>query len=298
MGTPFMQLYVADYLADTMPLTLEEHGAYLLILMAMWRGGGRLAGDDLTLRQVCRISQKRWETIRGRVMALLDDAGDGFITQKRLAAEYEKANKKSASRKVSGAAGGNASALKRKGAKPANAVPKSKHSPEVRDQNQEKVSKKKSGAVAPVLPGLQFPDWWPTEQWQGFVETRKKMRKPLSERAVQLAIKRLTELRAQGYDPGKVLDAATMSGWTGLHPAKEAQQSGPSLAASEGATVEQWVTRLTAFFVGLPDDDILGETPKGSWHPAYGPSPQDRAACKAPPEAWELFAKRYPGKAA
>ena len=34
---PYMQFYVADYLADTTHLTAEEHGAYMLLLFSYWQ---------------------------------------------------------------------------------------------------------------------------------------------------------------------------------------------------------------------------------------------------------------------
>lgn len=106
-----MQLYVADYLGDTRHLTTEQHGAYLLLLMAMWRAGGALPNDEAKLARIVGLSPARWRRISSDVIAFFD-VGGANITQKRLVAEIEKAREKSHKRADAGRQGGKAKALK------------------------------------------------------------------------------------------------------------------------------------------------------------------------------------------
>jgi len=110
-STPFMQLYVADYLADTQDLSTEEHGAYLLLLITMWRHGARLPNDGKKLARIARVSPRKWSAIWSEISRFFVERGDE-ITNKRLEFEHEKALAKSEKRSTAGARGGAAKALK------------------------------------------------------------------------------------------------------------------------------------------------------------------------------------------
>lgn len=124
---PFMQLYVGDYLADTTDLTTEQHGAYLLLLMTMWRHGAELPDDAKKLARIARVSPKRWRSIWAEIGHFFQVA-DGKVTSPRLTKEYQKAVSISQKRIASGAKGGAAKALKSKEAALANATDLPKHS--------------------------------------------------------------------------------------------------------------------------------------------------------------------------
>lgn len=106
-----MQFYVADYLGDTRHLSTEQHGAYLLLLFAMWRAGGSLPDDPAKLARIVGLSLARWRRVSPEVMAFFEGK-EGRVTQKRLAAEIEKAKEKSEKRADAGSKGGRAKALK------------------------------------------------------------------------------------------------------------------------------------------------------------------------------------------
>lgn len=124
-----MQLYVADYLGDTRHLTTEQHGAYLLLLMTMWRSDGVLSDSPAKLARIAGLTVARWHKISDDVLAFFTPC-EGGITQGRLAAELTIADEKSEKRSQAGRAGGRAKALKDNKSAVANATRLPCHSPE------------------------------------------------------------------------------------------------------------------------------------------------------------------------
>jgi uncharacterized protein YdaU (DUF1376 family) len=132
---PFMQLYVSDFVGDTLQLSTEQIGAYMLILMAMWNAGGSLPDDDAKLARVARLSLKKWRAISADLLTFFErEAGE--IGHKRLTKELHKAQVKSEARAAAGARGGVATALKTKGHGAANAGALPRHSPDSRNQSE------------------------------------------------------------------------------------------------------------------------------------------------------------------
>lgn len=126
---PFMQLYVSDFIGDTLHLSTEQIGAYMLVLMAMWNAGGKLPSDEAKLARVSRMTVKKWRSVSEDLMAFFN-LSDGFISHDRLTKELQKSESKSQSRASAGAEGGRAKALKDKKARLANAMPEPWHLPD------------------------------------------------------------------------------------------------------------------------------------------------------------------------
>lgn len=84
---PSLPLWTDAYLADTTHLTTEEHGAYLLLLIAAWRSPDCcLPDDDTRLARFVRATPRVWARLRP-VMATFFTIEGGFWTQKRLSKE-------------------------------------------------------------------------------------------------------------------------------------------------------------------------------------------------------------------
>jgi uncharacterized protein YdaU (DUF1376 family) len=124
-----MPVYIGDYLADTMHLSTEQHGAYLLLLFSLWRRP-TLPDDDATLAKICGLSESAWLATR-KVMTEFFVIQDGCWTHKRIDKErlrlaaVQAANltraQKAAARRWGTDASSNAHALLEESQSPSNA---------------------------------------------------------------------------------------------------------------------------------------------------------------------------------
>lgn len=96
---PYMQLYWGDYDVDTMELSLEEHGAYLLLIKVYWQRQRPLPNDDKKLARILRVSPQKWRKIRARIESFFEIT-DTELRHKRVDFEIARFADKSLKRKA------------------------------------------------------------------------------------------------------------------------------------------------------------------------------------------------------
>lgn len=98
---PYMQFYVAEYLADTMHLTAEEHGAYMLLMLNYWQTGKPIPKSRLA--RIAKISNDRWTTVEASLKEFFIDLGSEWM-HKRIEADLEVAREAHEQRSLAGKA--------------------------------------------------------------------------------------------------------------------------------------------------------------------------------------------------
>jgi uncharacterized protein YdaU (DUF1376 family) len=101
-----MPLYTDALLGDTLHLSVDEFGAYCLLLFATWRNNGEpLPDDDRKLARVCRVSDHRWKKLRPTLERFFKII-DGKWHQKRLEREWKYVQERAEVSRANGLKGG------------------------------------------------------------------------------------------------------------------------------------------------------------------------------------------------
>ena len=114
MTRPWYRRFPDNFIAGTVGLTLEEKGAYSLVLDLIYVRGGPVPDEPRYIAGVCNCSVRKWNAIRARLIELGKiEAVDGFLHNRRAEKELEISSETAQERAESGAKGGEKSAEKR-----------------------------------------------------------------------------------------------------------------------------------------------------------------------------------------
>lgn len=237
---PYMQLYIADYLADTMHLSAEEHGAYLLLMFNYWQTGKPIPKNRLA--KIARLTNERWADVEPSLQEFFCDNGEEWVhlrIEEDLASVREKLTKKSAA--------GKASVQARRSRKEADVQTKQERNltgvqtdvevvfeHDVNTKATNKDTDKDLKTDPPLNPprgnrgvkkfdplDITLPNWISVSLWREGVEFRQALRKPIrTEQGANGAIRELEKFRQQGFSPEQVIRHSIANEYQGLFAPK------------------------------------------------------------------------------
>lgn len=237
---PYMQLYIADYLADTMHLSAEEHGAYLLLMFNYWQTGKPIPKNRLA--KIARLTNERWADVEPSLQEFFCDNGEEWVhlrIEEDLASVREKLTKKSAA--------GKASVQARRSRKEADIQTKQERNltgvqtdvevvfeHDVNTKATNKDTDKDLKTDPPLNPprgnrgvkkfdplDITLPNWISVSLWREWVEFRQALRKPIrTEQGANGAIRELEKFRQQGFSPEQVIRHSIANEYQGLFAPK------------------------------------------------------------------------------
>ncbi len=163
---PAMPMYWDAYIADTTHLTIDEHGAYMLLLGAMWRRDGSIPNDDKDIARILGVTVAKWKKIKARLNGFLT-IDDDKISQEKLQKVWKKTQEKIAKNSENGAKGGRPKSNKNNDlgkANGSNSLNPNESIPEPEPKKEKELSKdssKKRGSRLPDdwLAPKEFIDW-------------------------------------------------------------------------------------------------------------------------------------------
>ena len=108
-----------------------------------------------------------------------------------------------------------------------------------------------------VAEEFDLPEWVNRDDWIGFCDMRKSIKKPLSERACAIALGKLEKFKSQGENVSDVLKQSTFHNWQGLFAVhrSESEQTGLPNNFDHYAVIESYNEILGDRLVPMDLDD-------------------------------------------
>jgi uncharacterized protein YdaU (DUF1376 family) len=200
----YYQFNIGDYASHTRHLSPIEDIAYRRLLDLYYLHERPLnSGLTSVARQInLRDYESEVKSVLEEFFTLTEDGWINVRADKEIA--HYRGKIEQASR------AGRASAERRYNARSTDVQPTNNHKPITNNQIKER---------KPVVP-LELPDWLNKTDWNDFVEMRKKLKKPMTDRAVKLMLSKLETMKNKGIDTSEVLQKSILANWSDVYEPK------------------------------------------------------------------------------
>lgn len=201
MNAPAFQFYASDFIASTATMTAEEVGAYIRLLCYQWINGG-IPNDDDRIKALVGICGGNAMAYAKSKLTVCDD---GMLRHPRLEDVRSKqdAFRKKQAENASKRWVGNPTALPLD--MPNSCSPSPSPSP-----------KKKRNTFDPfsLVPDCIRTDEF-LEAWLSFVDHRSEIKKPLTERAAKILLKKLEKMTVR--EAISAIETSISAGYTNIY---------------------------------------------------------------------------------
>lgn len=157
---PSMPVFPDALIGDTTDLSIEEFGAYTMLLFVTWRNNGvPLPDDAVRMARICRVSERRWTEKLRPVLSRFFDLSQGTWRQARLEKEWSYVEKHKAIQSDKGKKSAAAKSLKNNNTQSTtvDARLQPDANPQPQPQQESKREDKSSLADRPVSSVTQMP---------------------------------------------------------------------------------------------------------------------------------------------
>jgi len=96
----------------------------------------------------------------------------------------------------------------------------------ISDVYQDDVLEKRREETEKKADPIEIPDWLDVSDWKDFIAMRKKIGKPMTERASKLIISKLEKMKSKGFSPSVALQNSIVNSWKDVYEPKVQQTSG------------------------------------------------------------------------